>query len=182
MKKLLSLLLALMMVFALSSTALADVIPAASARAVAVDGEISAEEWGAPSFHGDKNTNWGYNAAYDWDFWAQGTQSENESYDVWLDHDDSYAYVAVRLNNTRDAVQYATGPDDLWKNVSLAFTLSAYDASTTVPRITFEGAEYRTVFLLGHGPYRERYEKGKFCAGTGPDAAGAGRQRIRHCL
>ena len=98
MKKLLSLLLALMMVFALSSTALADVIPAASARAVAVDGEISAEEWGAPSFHGDKNTNWGYNAAYGWDFWAQGTQSENESYDVWLDHDDSYAYVAVRLN------------------------------------------------------------------------------------
>ena len=167
MKKLLSLLLALMMVFALSSTALADVIPAASARAVAVDGEISAEEWGAPSFHGDKNTNWGYNAAYGWDFWAQGTQSENESYDVWLDHDDSYAYVAVRLNNTRDAVQYATGPDDLWKNVSLAFTLSAYDASTTVPRITFEGAEYEQYSYWAMGLIENGTKKVSFAQGQG---------------
>ena len=142
MKKLLSLLLALLMVFALSSTALAAVIPAAAVSAVTVDGVLSAGEWGEPSFHGDKNTNWSNNAAFGWDFWQNSAPPENESYDVWLDHDASYAYVAVRLNNTFAKDTGCTGTGDMWTHASLAFTLSAYDASTTVPRITFEGQEY----------------------------------------
>lgn len=141
MKKAFALVLALLMLLGLSTTAFAQVLPEAKVSAVTVDGQITAEEWGEPTLHGDRELNWSLNPT-GWDYWQSTDHCEGESYDLWLTKDDAFVYLAVRLNNTWGLDTGATGTGDLWQHAALAFTLSAYDPLTTVPRIEYQGQYY----------------------------------------
>ena len=141
MKKALALVLALLMLLGLSTTAFAQVLPEAKVSAVTVDGQITPEEWGEPTLHGDRELNWSLNPT-GWDYWQSTDHCEGESYDLWLTKDEAFVYLAVRLNNTWGLDTGATGTGDLWQHAALAFTLSAYDPLTTVPRIEYQGKYY----------------------------------------
>lgn len=142
MKKLLSVALVVIMAMSLCVTALAGEVTAtlAGGGEVTIDGAVSAEEYGdAASFHGDCGTNWSYNGAYGWDCWSGAAAVDGQSYDIFLKKDDTYAYVAVRVNKIGgEPTMYNIQPSvegGLTSNTGtmMTFTLGAYDEETTVP-------------------------------------------------
>lgn len=142
MKKILSLILAAAVVLAVTAGISAKSLQSSPSRTIGVDGSISADEWGAPAFSGDKETCWAKNATYGWDFWQNTTAVAGQYFNIYFTKDENYAYIGVELIGAAGPDSGAATVGDLWAHAHMAFTLSAYDAATTVPRITFQGQTY----------------------------------------
>ena len=142
MKKILSLILAAAVILSLTAGMAAKSLQSTPSRTIGVDGSISADEWGEPVFSGDKETCWAKHADYGWDFWQNTAAVAGQRFNIYFTKDENYAYIGVELTGAAGPDNGCAAVGDLWAHAHMAFTLSAYDASTTVPRITYQGETY----------------------------------------
>ena len=142
MKKILSLILAAAVILSLTAGMAAKSLQSTPSRTIGVDGSISADEWGEPVFSGDKETCWAKHADYGWDFWQNTAAVAGQRFSIYFTKDENYAYIGVELTGAAGPDNGCAAVGDLWAHAHMAFTLSAYDASTTVPRITYQGETY----------------------------------------
>lgn len=150
MKKIISVILAVALCFALAVSALAGTYTAPAAKAITVDGAITEEEWGAPIFKGVSKA-----AAMDgsvdglmnyWEFDPAYTGTEN--FDLYVNNDSQNIYLGLVMHDT--AIDAASMGTNLWQFQNFTFTIST-SMGAGVPAIDFEGQNYEqyTGFRIG---------------------------------
>ncbi len=150
MKKIASIIIAVVLCFALAVSALAGTYTAPEAKAITLDGAITEEEWGAPIMKGVNKasamdgsieaimTYWDFDPSY------EGT----ESFDLYVNNDAMNIYLGLVMHDT--VIDAASTGANLWQHQNFSFTIST-SMNNGVPAIDFEGQNYEqyTGYRLG---------------------------------
>ena len=150
MKKIITVVLAIILCFALAAPAFAATYTAPAAKAITLDGAITEEEWGAPIFKGV-----GKSSAMDgsvdslmtyWDF--DPSYAGSETFDLYVNNDSQNIYLGLVMHDT--AIDTASMGTNLWQHQNFTFTIST-SMGAGVPAIDFEGQNYEqyTGFRVG---------------------------------
>ncbi len=150
MKKLITVILAIILCFALSVSVFAGTFTAPEAKAITLDGVITEEEWGAPIMAGVNKAS-AMDGSVDpvmtyWDF--DPSYGGSESFDLYVNNDAQNIYLGLVVNDT--VIDPDSTGANLWQCQNFTFTFST-SMNNGVPAIDFEGQNYEqyTGFRIG---------------------------------
>ncbi len=158
MKKTMAILLALVMVFALSSTVFAAETAKIGTTASAFSGEIEAdgivteEEWGEPVIVTGVDDTWAHaNAGDKWDFWQFNSANFDQTVNIYVTNDNDNVYLAMTMDNAVDNNAACPDAGSLWGYAHFAFNIAQYTEGTVSPQIDFESQKHDafTGFFFG---------------------------------
>ena len=138
MKKIITVILAVILCFALAVSALAGDYTAPEAKEITLDGVVTEEEWGAPIFKGVTPIN-ATNGSVDglFDFWFfDNTYAGSENFDLYVNNDSENIYLGVIMHETE--IDSTSMGANLWQHQNFTFTIATSEGSG-VPSVDIGG-------------------------------------------
>ena len=146
MKKTMAILLALVMVFALSSTVFAaeaynlGTTASAFSENIKADGIVTEEEWGEPVIVTGPEDAWAHNATDKWDYWQFFAPADMEQrVKIYVTNDNENIYLAMTMDKASDNMSACPSAGDLWGYAHFGFNIGQYTEGTLVPQIEAGG-------------------------------------------
>ena len=141
MKKIISILIALVLCMLLSVSVFAGTFTAPAAKSIALDGVITEEEWGAPILKGvniENSTNGSVDPVLG--FWQfDESYPGNESYDLYVNNDSENIYLGLVMHDT--VVDTHSDGSWLWQHQNFTFTIGT-PMGTGYTTVEYEGQTY----------------------------------------
>ena len=148
-KRILSWMLALIMLMGLFATAVSAAAPASvlltangNAPSITIDGTVNEAEWGAPIGSWTKEQ---VAATTGWSAWGSAPDRANKKAELYVRRDAENLYLAVKLINAwgrETGLTASTASGDTWKYAGLYVMLGAYNAETNINTGVHAGKSY----------------------------------------